>query len=52
MPGGYGGQVPASVVTSTKMTLATARMPWVTTTGTGKFRSGGTVRFLVSDEPG
>jgi hypothetical protein len=52
MPGGYGGQVPPSVVNSTKMTVVTARMPWAMTTGTGKFRSGGTLRFLVSGEPG
>jgi hypothetical protein len=52
MPCGYGGQVPPSVVNSTKMTVVTARMPWATTTGTGKLRSGGALCFLVGDEPG
>jgi hypothetical protein len=51
-PYGYGGQVPPSVENSTKTRVVTARMPWATTTGTGKFRSGGTLRFLASDEPG
>jgi hypothetical protein len=51
-PCGYGGQFPPSVENSTKTRVVTARMPWATTTGTGKFRSGGTLRFLVSDEPG
>ena len=41
-----------AVLNSTKTRVVTARMPWARTTGTGKFRSGGTLRFLVSDEPG
>ena len=41
-----------SAVNSTKTRVATAKMPWATTTGSGKFRSAGTVTLLVSDGPG
>ena len=33
-------------------TVVMAKMPWATTTGSGKFRSGGTLVLLVSDGPG
>src|SRR5206468_2781430 len=41
-----------SAVNSTRTRVVTARRPWRTTTGSGKFRSGGTMALLVSDGPG
>jgi hypothetical protein len=39
-------------VSSTRTRVVTAMMPWITTTGSGKCRSGGAVVLLVSDGPG
>src|SRR4029077_1948451 len=49
-----GGQLRTtpSAVNSTRTRVVTARRPWRMTTGSGKFRSGGTMVFLVSDGPG
>ena len=49
-----GGQLwtTPSAVNSTRTRVVTARRPWRMTTGTGKFRSGGTIALLVSDGPG
>jgi Protein of unknown function (DUF664) len=49
-----GGQLSTtpSAVNSTRTRVVTARRPWRMTTGTGKFRSGGTIALLVSDGPG
>ena len=41
-----------SAVNSTRTRVVTARRPWRMTTGSGKFRSGGTIALLVSDGPG
>ncbi len=46
-------QLPSkNTVDTTRRRVATARRPWMTTTGGGKYRSGGTVITRVGDESG
>jgi hypothetical protein len=41
-----------SAVNSTRTKVLTARLPWTTMTGSGKFRSGRTITSQVGDGPG